>query len=636
MRSRPVVSRLVAIATASLHLGLIGLAAGCATPVGVRAIRPAEAERLLTSNVLSSRSPSAWSAQLVARLGLAARFEKEPAAVLAELHQGLGGVDESPRLFVLAELAFAQADATGDPAWFLASAVYAWAYLFPEDEALAPGRFDPRLRVAMALYNRALARGLVARGDDRLEMGSRDVALPFGSLSIVSPAGELRFGGYRLEQLVSLAAMDVRGLRNHYRRSGIGATVIARCAPTGDAEADRWLTDNPKVPMTVVLRMSDVRASLRSGRVAGEMDVLDPETVESTAIGSQMVPVESDATAAIGYSLEGAPVWDSEIAGFRRGDFTLGGRSAGGHRLFMLHPWIPGRIPVVFVHGTASSPARWAEMLNEVQSDPFLRGRYQYWFFQYNTGNPVPASASYLRESLREVVSDVDPAGRDTALSRMVVIGHSQGGLLTKMTVVDSGQSFWRAISDKPFEEEEMRAETREYLRRTAFVEPLPFVERVVFVATPHGGTVLASNWLGRTVRRFIRLPGSLASIGLDLLRLQVRGALQTAMNQVPTSIDNMSPKDPFLKTLHGLPVTGGVAAHSIIAVQGKGPPEQGSDGVVAWSSAHLEGVTSELVVHSSHSTQGHPATIEEVRRILYEHLSRDLYGAADVGGSTP
>jgi pimeloyl-ACP methyl ester carboxylesterase len=611
-RSGPVRALLFALALA---------ATSCATPIGVRSVSPAEAERLLTANVLSARRPSIWSSQLLERLGLTGRFEREPVAVLSEIHRGLGGLDETRRLFALAELSFSHADRRGDRSWFLASAAYAFAYLFPEDETLAPDRYDPRLRLTMALYNRALARGL-AMGDGKyLDVGSRELPLPFGRLSVIAPASELRFGGYTLERFVSVATMDVRGMRNHYRRSGLGAPVIARCGPTGDAKADRWLVENPKVPMTLVLRFRDARRSLRDGEMQAELDVHDPEASPDTQIGSQVVPIESDGSAAIGYMLEGAPVWDTEIAGFRRGDFSLAGDSGPGARLYMMHPYLPGRIPVIFVHGTASSPARWAEMLNELQADPFLRGRFQYWFFMYNTGNPVPASAGYLRENLASVVADVDPAHADPALSRAVVIGHSQGGLLTKMTAVSSGDRFWRTISDEPFEQVRLKPETQEYVRRTTFVEPLPFVKRVIFVATPHGGTVLASNWLGRIVKRFIRLPGSLASITLDLLRLQLRGAFDTAVQQLPTSIDNMSPNDPFLRTLHDLPVAGGIDAHSIIAVQGGGAPEEGSDGVVSYRSAHLDGVKSELVVRSGHSTQAVPETIEEVRRILYEHI---------------
>ena len=127
----------------------------------------------------------------------------------------------------------------------------------------------------------------------------------------------------------------------------------------------------------------------------------------------------------------------------------------------MMQPYRPGRIPVVFVHGTASSPARWAEMTNELMNDPVLGQRYQFWFFLYNTGNPVAYSAMGLREALQHVVADVNPNGTDPALRQMVVIGHSQGGLLTKMTVVNSGTRFWDANFQVPFEQADLPEERR-------------------------------------------------------------------------------------------------------------------------------------------------------------------------------
>jgi len=53
----------------------------------------------------------------------------------------------------------------------------------------------------------------------------------------------------------------------------------------------------------------------------------------------------------------------------------------------------------------------------------------------------------------------------------------------------------------------------------------------------------------------------------------------------------------------------------------GRTPVEEGDDGVVEYKSAHIDGVESELIVRSGHSTQATPATIEEVRRILLLHL---------------
>jgi hypothetical protein len=70
-------------------------------------------------------------------------------------------------------------------------------------------------------------------------------------------------------------------------------------------------------------------------------------------------------------------------------------------------------------------------------------------------------------------------------------------------------------------------------------------------------------------------------------------------------------------------PLAPGIIGHSIIAVKGEGPFQQDTDGVVAYSSAHLDGMESELVVTSGHSVQQNPEAIEEVRRILLEHATR-------------
>jgi hypothetical protein len=202
----------------------------------------------------------------------------------------------------------------------------------------------------------------------------------------------------------------------------------------------------------------------------------------------------------------------------------------------------------------------------------------------------------------------------------MVVIGHSQGGLLTKMTVVSSGSRFWENVSAVPFEQADLDPEARDLLRRSLFVEPLPFVHRVIFIATPHHGSFLADNFLGNIARKLVSLPGNLTRVGTSLVTLQVRGAVKTAVT-MPTSIDNMKSSNRFLQTLADLQIAPGVHAHSIIPVKGTGPPQAGDDGVVKYSSAHINGVDSELIVRSGHSTQAMPATIEEVRRILYLNL---------------
>ncbi len=594
-------------------------AIGCATPIGVKRVSPQEANRALTARVLTTGEPGAPAQEFLYRLNLSERYRDDPAATIAALHSGLGKNDEPDRLYALAELSFDYAQHGGDQSYYLASAAYAWAFLFPPDPTLRRDCYDPRVRTAMDLYNRGVTSGLASGRRDQVDLSARTVSLPYGPLHLdIDPAG-FTFGGGQLTDFTSLADYEVRGLRNRYRRRGIGAPLAASVSKSGQEPMRKWLAPRAKVPVTAVLRFDDPRRGMSNGALRGTIEVYDAEAVAAIKIGDTTVPLESEVTSALAYQLEGAPIWDFEIAGFRRGDFSL---AKSEDNLFMLHPYYPGRIPVVFVHGTASSPARWAEMTNELMNDPVLGQRYQFWYFIYNTGNPVAYSAMRLREALQRAVQDLDPDGKDPSLRQMVVIGHSQGGLLTKMTVVSSGSRFWDARTTVPFEQADLDPETRDLLRRSLFVEPLPFVTEVIFIATPHRGSFLADNFLGNIARKLVSLPGNLTHVGVAMVKLQPRDAANTVVT-MPTSIDNMKGSNPFLKTLVTLPIAPGVHAHSIIAVKGDGPPEKGDDGVVKYTSAHIDGVDSELVVRSSHSTQATQETIEEVRRLLYEHLDQ-------------
>ena len=148
-----------------------------------------------------------------------------------------------------------------------------------------------------------------------------------------------------------------------------------------------------------------------------------------------------------------------------------------------------------------------------------------------------------------------------------------------------------------PFEQAEIPAETKDLVRRSIFVEPLPFVSEVVFICTPHRGSFLADERSRHDRPPAGRLfPATLTKVGVDLVKLDPAHAARTAF-KMPTAIDNMDGSHPFIKTLSSLPIAPGVEAHSIIAVKGDGPPEAGDDGVVKYSSAHIDGVASEFIV---------------------------------------
>jgi len=295
--------------------------------------------------------------------------------------------------------------------------------------------------------------------------------------------------------------------------------------------------------------------------------------------------------------------------------------------LYMTEPYRPGKIPVVFVHGTASNPVWWVEMFNTLRFDPLIRKKYQFWYFVYTSNKSVAISAGELRDALREKVATLDPHGKDPALQQMVVAGHSQGGLLTKFTAVDTGESLVRALTGKDLDALQMPEESKTRVRHLLVLKPLPFVKEVIFLSTPHRGSFQSKGWNRNLLRWLVTLPATMVQNSMEYYDYMTDDVkkLMGGKKTFFTSADGMSPDNPLLKTLAEIPLAPGVQGHSIIAVKTDGDPKLGNDGVVEYSSAHLDGMASELIVRSGHSSQLNPLAIDEVRRILVENLAAGL-----------
>jgi len=224
----------------------------------------------------------------------------------------------------------------------------------------------------------------------------------------------------------------------------------AACPAHDDTHASLHITKGNKLPIVFACRSGcanlDIIAELKSRRLWGK--------VTATA---------------------GEPEVAFTLPSSRRLLCAAGGRispKATSTLGVTIRPYHPNLIPAVFVHGTASSPVRWAEMANELLGDPMIASHYQLWLFIYNTGNQIVLSAMRFRESLQAVRKGVDPQGKDAALDRMVLIGHSQGRLLTKIMVVDGGNRFWSNVTSVPFDQAELDPDTRDLASHAMFFKP--------------------------------------------------------------------------------------------------------------------------------------------------------------------
>lgn len=602
------------------------LFSACAAPVGVTRMNAKRLHRQLTSSVISSGDLSGPTEIVLRRHDLTKQFESEPAAAIRMLRSEVETQQRDPaETYALAELTYYHAGESNDRRYYFAAAAYAYAFLFPEEESNEVDRIDPRVRVACDIYNMAIARAFASKDGDRVDLRGGDFELPFGTLHVSFDPQELVWGKRKLVDFLPSAELAIHGLRNRYRRGGIGAPLAARTKPL---DPDRPISDfvgkNVRVPATAVLYFE--KPMLAGPILNARLDLYTENETDRVTLNGQTVPLESEPSVALATALAESRFWTTELQGLLGKLLHV----SSSTRLAARAPHRPGRIPVVFVHGTGSSVGRWADMVNDLDSDPAIGKRFEFWFFTYDSGNPIAYSAMILRRSLTEAVQRLDPEGTDPCLRNMIVIGHSQGGLLAKMTAIHSGNRFWENISSEPFEQAKFSEKTLALLREALFIDPLPFVKRVIFIATPHRGSYLAGpRFVRRLAERLIQLPGDVVELSAEAVRLKDSSDKYLGLERIPTSIDNMSPGNPFVKTLSSIPVDPGVTVNSIIAVQTDGPIEEGNDGVVEYQSAHIEGVESELVVHSNHSCQSNPRTVGEVWRIL--HLQSNSSGQCDV-----
>jgi hypothetical protein len=196
------------------------------------------------------------------------------------------------------------------------------------------------------------------------------------------------------------------------------------------------------------------------------------------------------------------------------------------------------------------------------------------------------------------------------------------GGLHAKLQVVASGNHFWNALATVPFEQVRMPQQVRQTIRPALFFQPAPFVKRVVFIATPHQGSSLASLGVARLASLTVQRPPELTAIHHMLVAANP-GAFRPEFEQnLPTTVQLLRPNSPLLKVAFELQPPCWVSLHSVVGVVHHSVTGERTDCVVPESSARYPGVVSELDVRASHTKiHHHLETVVEIERILRQHL---------------
>src|SRR3954468_6235753 len=450
--------------------------------------------------------PSERTMETLKRYDLDRRYRRDVNNALLSLEKIARNRPDAEIVYALAELSWIDGVRLGRKPQaidrFLDAVAYAHDYLFDDELAEGRGPSDPRFRLACEIYNAGLERLIrTAQSKDPIDAQGVIKLKAHGHEQVLQV--ELRDSPWTpadVHKLILASDFEVSGLATSRNQYGLGVPLI------GARETDPRKDDRPPgekfYPPEMAFALTAFLVPNSRLRDSGEsvdevrkctLELIDPVRHRTVGQPPYAIALETDLTTPLAY------MWSrTDLERYRWSGLLRPEQALQRANLVMIRPYEPGKIPVVMVHGLISSPLAWIPMLNELLRDPAIQAKYQFMLYMYPTGVPVPIAAAGLRDSLSQAKMLFNPDGRAPAFDQMVLLGHSMGGLLSHFMVVDSADQLWKLNSDRSFDEILGPAKILDELRRLLFFKPLPFVKRVVFLATPHGGSDLSRGVVGR------------------------------------------------------------------------------------------------------------------------------------------
>ena len=577
--------------------------------------------------------PDQRSIEFLRQQGLLRVWRRSPEAAISRIHQLVENDHSLDTIFALANLKFVWAERlrmAGEDqksiSEYAGTAVLAYQFLFDQRYDRFRNAYDPNFRGICDLYNHSLEEMLrLVDTEESLNPGYR--------YTIQTKTGEIQFsiqaeGRWKKESIGELRFVSdfkMSGIRNQFRTYGLGVPLVAKWqTDESNSFATKYYPKGLKIPLTAFLKV-DEKCS-QDGSLNCTLHLLDPLENRTIHVANRTAPLESDVTTPLAVFLSDPLLNTSLLGVISMINADIAQEVAG---LYMLDPFDPNKIPVVLVHGLGSTPMTWTEMFNDLRANPRIRENYQFWFYMYPSGQPFWVSAREMRREFAELEKHFAQIKNRDALQKMIFVGHSMGGLVSRMQTIDSGDEFWKLVSDRSVNQLAGQPAIRRDLVDTLYFKPNPSIRRVITISSPHLGSNFANDttiWLSRT---FFKLP-ELFNGNEEIVKQNPGFFRDTELLSTKTSVDSLAPASPFFEAVQKAKAAPWVTYHNIYGfskrsdlwsilgqkIAGKG------DGVVPLESSRAIPAKTELEVDATHSTiHMNAQAILEVKRILLQNL---------------
>ena len=511
---------------------------------------------------------------------------------------------------------------------------YSYAYLFKTKRKPIDRIFDNRQVQIRDFYNQAIAklvtisaqRSSVKKATDSVKIGNSIYNINLDQYQLLK--------NKELDRFISSYNLNFSGLRTIHRRDGFGSEFVAVFPASEEKSNNKYILDplnasyqtsiNPNIHKARYLSATIVARPVKAESVDDiinspniTVQVMDPYRTENVDIAGKSYPLAANFSAPYGLWLAennlGAAAYLSLID--REERLTM-------PHLYMLEPYNPNKKVIVLVHGLASSPEAWIALTNDIMGDSILREHYQVWQVFYSTNMPILESRFQIYALLKQAFGGLNP--NDPADKDAVLIGHSMGGIISRLLVsnADISQSALSMMS--PYQQAKLKKHP--IVSERLKIQPITNFDRAVFMSSPNRGTDFADLWFTRAARKIIKLPGAFLGAVTDTITNQDIDAkdILTRIDKglIQNGPSDLSHKSKFMALTEDINPPKGFVFHSIIGNKTNSKdPDVMTDGIVPYKSAHLDGATSEVIIKGGHSIQETPEAVLELRRILRQHL---------------